>query len=87
MSTADELFTQLDGQSVGSGDRTRRIEVEGIREADSRFWVQLALVDGNDVRPLVLNLGATVGASTALASIEHWLANPEAVQGQVIVVD
>jgi hypothetical protein len=87
MSTADELFTQLDGQSVGNGGCIRRIEVEGIREADNRFWVQLELIDGDDVRPLVLNLGATVSASTALASIEEWLANPDAARGQVIVVD
>jgi hypothetical protein len=87
MSTADELFNQLDGQIVGSGDCRRRIEVEGIREADYRFWVQLELFDGDNVVPLVLNLGAAVTAPTALASIEHWLANPEGAKGQVIVVD
>ena len=87
MSTADELFKQLDGQVVSSGDGSRKIEVEGIRETDDRFWVQLALLDDGDVIPLVLNLGATVTPSTALARIEHWLANPEQAKGQLIVVD
>jgi hypothetical protein len=87
MSNADELFKQLDGQIVSSGDCRRRIEVEGIREADDRFWVQLELRNGDGVIPLVLNLAVTVTAPTALASIEHWLANTEEAEGQLIVVD
>jgi hypothetical protein len=87
MATADDLFKQFDGQIVGSGDYRRQIEVEGIREADNRFWIQLALLDDGDVIPLVINMGAAVTASAALARIERWLANPEEAKGQLIVVD
>jgi hypothetical protein len=87
MSTADELFKRLDGQIVRSCDQSRRIEIHGIREAENRFWIQLALLDGGEAMPLVLNMGATVPPSTALARIEHWLANPDEGEGRMIVVD
>ncbi|HET9831113.1 MAG TPA: hypothetical protein VFP91_05375 [Vicinamibacterales bacterium] len=88
MSTADELFNRLDGQQVGSGPHARRIEIQGIREEGARYWVQMALLDGDsETVPLVINMTATATESDVLARVEQWLGNPDEADNRLIVID
>ena len=77
VTSADELFVNLDGAILPTESGNWQIEVCGIHEADHRYWVQLNLV-GPDCYSMTLRADALSANSIRrqIAGCLHGLVSP-----------
>jgi CheY-like chemotaxis protein len=85
---ASALYQALDGAGVGGPDRRWHVHIEGIVSARGMWLLELALIGqpGYTLKVRVPRLNHAT-AIRVRDAIEHWLARPNRVDGETIVID
>jgi hypothetical protein len=85
-SRAEQLFTELDGRTVGCGLDRWVLQVLGIHTSANDIWIQAAPA-GDATRSLVLHFSARSSAEGALGALATWSSLPDDQRPRVIEVN
>jgi hypothetical protein len=68
-----QLFLNLDGQTLTTGDDCWQVEIYSVNDQNRRRWVQAGLVNQPQRYMLTLELPEGAGASTVKRALASWL--------------
>ena len=71
----DQLFAELDGESISAGMVRGKIEIYGVRDDAGSRWVQLSVI-GQTSQMVTLRLPVGEGARGAFAALSSVLQTP-----------